>query len=224
MSQQINLFRPELRKRRELLSAATLAAALLLVAAGMLAYAGHAKWELAQAGQRLVEADAGLAKLRGQLASLGTGPARAAAGMALLDEVARTGARVKARHGLIETLKGGGIGSAEGFSRYLEALARQRADGVWLTGVKVGAGAEFTLQGRALDAGLLPGYIRLLNNEEALRGKQIGQMNLLEKEEEVPVPAASGVAPRPVQGAHVPQGRPGRRYVEFTIGSGAAGG
>jgi Tfp pilus assembly protein PilN len=221
MTQQINLFRPQFRKQRELLSAATLAAAVLLVAAGTLGYAGYAKRELTQAEQRVAQADAGLKQMRERLASLGAGPATAGPGKALLDELARAEARVKTRQELIDTLKGGGIGSAEGFSRYLAALARQRAEGVWLTGIKVGgAGAEFTLQGRALRADLLPGYIRLLNSEETLRGKQIGQMSLREKEEEAAVPAAPRAAP--------PE-RPARerlkaRYVEFTIGSGATGG
>ncbi len=225
MSQQINLFRPDFRKRRELLSAATLVAAVLLVIAAMVAYAGYAARALKQAEQRVEQADAGLVQLRERLASLGAGPAQAVPGKALLDELARAEARVKTRQELIETLQGGGIGSAQGFSRYLAALARQHAEGVWLTGVKLGAaGTDFTLQGRALHADLLPGYIRLLNGEEALRGKQIGQMNLLEKDEEAAAPAAAGVATRAAQGSRPAQERATARYVEFTISSGAAGG
>jgi len=225
MSQQINLFRVGLRKQRELPTTATVLAAVLLVIAGALGYRGYAGSEVEQLEHRIELADAGLKQMREQLARLGAGTAPAGPSKALLDEVVRAEARAKTRQDLIEALKGGGIGSAEGFSRYLAALAHQRAEGVWLTGVKVaGAGADFTIQGKVLRAELLPGYIRMLNSEEALRGKQIGQMNLLEKEQEAPAPAATAAAAAGVPGERPGGDRPRARYLEFTIGSGAAAG
>jgi hypothetical protein len=223
MSQQINLFRAEFRKPRDLLSATTVVAAVLLLVAAALGYAGYADSELKEVENRIELTEFGLNQIREQLTGLGAGPAQAGPSKALLDELARTEASIKIRQDLIEALKGGGIGSAEGYSRYLAALARQRAEGVWLTGVKMsGAGADFTIQGRVLRADLLPGYIQLLNREEALRGKQIGQMNLLERTQDAaaspaPVPGGTGAQRGPAAGdaSHV-------RYVEFTIGSGAA--
>jgi hypothetical protein len=224
MSQQINLFRVEFRKPRELLSVPTVVAAVLLVIAGVLGYKGYGEAQLKDVENRIELVDAGLSQMREQLAGLGAGNPQAGPSKALLDEVSSTEARVKARQSLIEALKGGGIGSAEGFSKYLAALARQRAEGVWLTGIKVGgAGADFTLQGRVLRADLLPGYIRLLNGEQALRGKQIGQMSLLEKEQEAAAPAPAAAASSGAKGDRVARERARTRYVEFTLGSGGAG-
>ncbi len=115
---------------------------------------------------------------------------------------------------LLERLKGTGIGNTEGHAKFLEALARQHAEGVWLTQISVGDGGDdFTLKGRMLRPELLGQYIDLLNREEALRGKAIGQMDLARKTEEP--------AKHPEKDPKGPERSDETRFVEFSIASAA---
>ena len=223
MSQQINLFDPGLRPRRSPLTAGTMAAAIAMLLAGMIGVYQFARKDLAQAEALRDGADSRAMALRAQLAGSGS-QFRRDADKALLDEIARVEARVKGWQGLRERLGGAGIGSTEGHAAFLEALAREHADGVWLTGVAIGGAAGgFTIQGRVLRPELLPGYIRLLSREDALRGKRIGGMKIIQSRQE---PSAvgggsAGDAPKPGSGS-APLELRRRAYVEVSIGTDAA--
>ena len=185
MSQQINLFDPGLRTRRSPLTAATMAAAVAVLIAGMLGYHQLERRSLAQAEALRDKADTRVTELRAQLAVAGS-QSRRDADKALLDEIARLDARVKGWQDLLERLRGAGIGNTEGHAGFIEALAREHADGVWLTGVAIGGAAGgFSIQGRALRPELLPGYLQLLSREAALRGKRIGDMKIVQSSQDL---------------------------------------
>lgn len=222
MSQQINLFDPGLRQRRSPLTAGTMAVAIAVLVAGMLGYHQLVRRDLAQAEALRVSADSRATELRAQLASTGS-QSRRDADKALLDEIARVDARVKGWQELLERLRGAGIGNTEGHAGFLEALAREHADGVWLTGVAIGGAAGgFGIQGRALRPELLPGYIQLLSREEALRGRRIGDMKIIQRRQDPSRtgPASADAAPK--QGSEPSPREPRRQdYVEFSIGTDA---
>lgn len=222
MSQQINLFDPGLRQRRSPLGAGTMAVVIAVLVAGMLGYQQLARRDLAQAEALRVSADSRATELRAQLASTGS-QSRRDADKALLDEIARVDARVKGWQELLERLRGAGIGNTEGHAGFLEALAREHADGVWLTNVAIGGAAGgFTIQGRVLRPELLPGYIRLLSREQALRGRRIGDMKIIQPRQ---TPSNTGLgtvgaAPKPGSEPSPPELRR-QDYVEFSIGTDA---
>ena len=238
MSQQINLFDPSMRTRRPLFTAGTIALAIGVVVAGMLGMHDFARKDLAKAEALRDAADTRVIALRAQLASIGS-QSRRDSDKALLDEIARVDARVKNWHELLERLRGAGIGNTEGHASFLEALAREQTDGVWLTNIAIGGAAGgFSIKGRVLRPDLLTGYLQSLSREKALRGRAIGDMKIVQQQ---PDPAAGGqrnasAAPGAPQTSGGPQtpgspqtsGGPGAQrlprppeYVEFSIGTDA---
>jgi hypothetical protein len=214
MSRQINLYSRAFRSQPKTFSAGWTVAAVVAVAAAMSAYYAWDIQKLRGLSARRSQAEAQLKQLREQLVALGQA-GRRTKNKALEDQVASAENLLKTRQELFGRLQGGELGNRDGYAKFLAALARQRVDGVWLTGIEIsGPGNDFALDGRAIRADLLPGFIKLLRNEEAFRGKPIGTLALREREIE---PEGE----RKAQGG--PAGpRPKVRVVEFRIGSGVA--
>jgi len=133
----------------------------------------------------------------------------------LADEVARTEAQVKGRRELLQSLSTGALGNVKGFSRYLEAFAHQKIEGVWLTGITVGGDEnDLVVRGRVLRADLVPTYLRALNGEEVMRGRQVTELSL----NAIQTPRAA-VAPGQPGEASVgaPEARRPVQFVEFNL-------
>ncbi len=224
MSRQINLYSPVFRHQTSKFSAVWTVAAVVAIAAGMSAYYAWDTQRLRGLSARRSEAEAQLKQLREQLVALGQAGPRTK-NKALEDQVARAEDLLKTRQELLGRLQSGEIGNRDGYAKFLAALARQRVEGVWLTGVEIsGPGNDFALDGRAIRADLLPGFIKLLRNEEAFRGKPIGTIALREREIDPEGERKAQAGPAaPAQGGSAGQAaRPGVRVVEFRIGTGVA--
>jgi hypothetical protein len=126
-------------------------------------------------------------------------------------EVARLESAVKVRQGLLDTLTTGQLGNSEGLSRYFAAFGRQATHGVWLTGFAIGEGGnDLRVNGRVLHPDLVPAYLRALNREAVMRGRQITELKLSAKDAAAPAvapPSGSASAPRAEQA----------RFVDFSI-------
>jgi hypothetical protein len=73
----------------------------------------------------------------------------------------------------------GDLGNTQGFAEYFRARARQRVEGLWLTGVNIGAaGQDLGVRGRALDPALVPGFLGRLRNEQVMQGKPVGSLQI----------------------------------------------
>lgn len=202
MSGQINLYNPALRRQTDPLSAGFVAggAALLLAAVGAASvWAGSAARE---AGKQAANMAAQVKTAKEQLAILQQKAARKP-DAALAAELAAAQAAIGARQEILAMLDSG-TGATRGFAEYFRGLARQVPNGLWLTGLAIGAGgAEMKIRGRALNASLLPEYIRRLNGEPAFQGRGFAALNLHQKQEEPAAPGAPATA--------------GQRFVEFTL-------
>jgi hypothetical protein len=100
-------------------------------------------------------------------------------------------ARLQALRDVSGVLDRGELGNTQGYSEYFKALARQNISGVWLTGVSIsGAGAEIGVQGRALDAALVPAYLGRLTHEQVMRGKAFGSLKINQPASAKDAPAA----------------------------------
>jgi len=179
MSQQINLFNPRFRRQKNYFTAAALAGAVgvaLLVSllAGVLA------------GQRASLLEAEAAALKADLAAREARRAAAAVEFAprtrstvLAQELARAEQENRALRDVSDVLGKGEVGNVRGYSAYFQAFARSSVSGLWLTGVQInGAGREIGLQGRALQASLLPGYLQGLSREPVLKGTSFGRLEM----------------------------------------------
>jgi len=212
MSQQINLFNPAFEKQKQILSAATIAQAMLLIAVtgGALAWYGArqaAKLEQAeaQAQQQLKERQARLAKVQLAYPPRVKDPSIA---QSLVQSEAERNAMLEAQ----KLLSGGGLGNTDGYSAYFRAFANARVNGLWLTGASiVGAGSQVGLQGGALQASLVPAYINALGRQPVLRGKTFARLEI-----GASTPPAPAV---PVTAAPVAPAAPVMPYLAFDLQS-----
>jgi hypothetical protein len=204
MSQQVNLFNPLFLRKEKYFSARAMAQALGLIALGIVLLYAFALYQGRSLARTAAEYARQVSTQRDQLVQLaGKGRSK------LLEaEVARLGVEVKARRALVETLQGGELGDTEGFSRYFAAFGRRPVQGVWLTGFSIGdSGNELKIRGRALFPDLVPAYLKVLNEEAVMRGRQVTDLKLVARDESLARRGAAGAAP-----AAGPE-----RYVEFDL-------
>jgi Tfp pilus assembly protein PilN len=179
VSQQINLFNPALEQQKKIFAARTMAQALVVLVVGVVALAFYGQAHVA-ALQKLADAGAAqLAKKQARLASVASEFAPRPQSPALQGELAETETRLASLRKVAGVLDRGELGNTDGYSDYFKALARQNVEGLWLTGVSVGAaGNEIGVRGRALDPALLPGYLARLTHEKTMQGKAFGSLQI----------------------------------------------
>jgi hypothetical protein len=223
MSQQINLFHPELRPAQKPLTAVRLGLGLVGLVVALAAYYAYGELRLLQLQSDLAAANSEFKALQDRALKLG-GAAAQASGRALEESIARAETELRVRDAVLKRLAGTDLGSTKGFAAYLTALARQRVEGAWITGLTVsGDSGDFTIQGGVTRPEVLLEYIRRLNREEVLKGRQIGDLRMLRKE--VEVRERSTAAAPPGQAGAAQGGLPKRvRFVEFAVGTGPSRG
>jgi hypothetical protein len=200
MSQQINLYNPLFLRKEKYFSSRTMLQSLGLIAVGLLALYAYALVQTRDLERVAGEYSQQLGAQREQFVRLsGQGSSKL-----LPAEVARLETSLAARRGMLDALQGGELANTNGFSRYFAAFGRRPMRGVWLTGFSVGeSGNELRIRGRVLYADLVPAYLKALNNEDVMRGRQVVELKLAARDES----AARGA-----------QAAPGpARFVEFDL-------
>lgn len=213
MSQQINLYNPLFLKQEKYFSALAMVQALGIIALALAGFYAYALLQVREV-ERVVAGDqAQLALQRERFVKLGGSLAPRGRSKALESEVARLEAEVNARQSVIIALQSGELGNTAGFSDYFAAFGRKTMPGVWLTGFSVGeSGNELQVRGRVLHPDLVPAYLRSLNGEPVMRGRQVTELKLTAKE--------AGAAPQPAAPAGAPRAPPlatPQRFVEFSL-------
>jgi hypothetical protein len=171
VSQQINLYNPALIPKPDPLSGRV----ILLTLCGLcltltMAYAVSA-WLAARAASREALSAGALAQMQSEITRLSQELSARKPSPELSAELASLDGLLAQRNDVIGVLKSGVLGDTKGASEYFRAFARQTVDGLWLTGFTVaGAGKDISIEGRTLQAELVPLYIQRLGREEALRG------------------------------------------------------
>jgi Tfp pilus assembly protein PilN len=184
MSQQINLYNPIFLKLPKHFSARTMLQALTVIAAGIAAFGAYAAYQTAQLEGLAVALERQLAAERARLAQFGERHSPQGAAKRLEAELRDAEERLKAADALLASIRAGDFGSAQGFSEYFSVFARRALPGVWLTGVTIGAGGnELNIQGRVLQADLVPAYLRGLNAEAVMRGRSVVELKLVARDE-----------------------------------------
>jgi Tfp pilus assembly protein PilN len=179
VTQQINLFNPVFLKQKKLFSAAAMAQALCVLLGGVLAVAFYARHNVAglqreadSGRERLTQREERLGKVKAEFA-----PRVKSAGLDA--QLAEAETRIAALRRVAAIIERGELGNTRGYAEYFKALARQNPNGVWLTGVSIsGAGNELGVQGRALDAALVPAYLGRLKREPVMRGKTFASLKI----------------------------------------------
>lgn len=212
MSQQINLYDPVLRPKRELLTAARLAA----VAVGLIlvvgAWGAWLRIDLARVEAAATAAAQQLKQAQDQLAAVGAELSGRKPDPRLEQELAGLRSLLDMRGEMAEVLRKGMGSETTGFSEYLRGLARQASEGLWLTGFQVSdGGSVMEIQGRTLDPALLPDYVRRLNGEKAFQGRAFAALRM-DAALPPPVAPAAGAAT-----ATAPAAGTSPRFHEFVL-------
>lgn len=208
MKQQINLFNPAFQPQKQILSSATIALALGAVIAGLAILAVLGRMETAELRQQASSGAAQLEQRQARLASANREFVPRRKDATLDARLAEANAKLAAMRHISGALSRGELGDTSGFAGYFKALARQGMQGLWLTGVTVGAGgAQIGIEGRTLDPAMVPGYLNRLTHEPLMQGKTFASLRIGE------------AAPLHVQDA---EGKPATRpapYIEFSLQS-----
>jgi hypothetical protein len=199
VSQQINLFNPIFLKQKKIFTALPMMEALGIIIAGALLLNWYAVQNVNQLEQEAAAGKAMLAKREQRLSAARTQFAPRAKDPALAAQVTAAEAELKALHDVASVLQGGALGNTAGYAEYFRAFSRQNVSGLWLTGVSInGAGNDIGVQGRAMQATLIPNYIARLTGERVMRGKTFASLDIGRPEAaasatsaSVPAPAAS---------------------------------
>lgn len=204
MSQQINLFNPLFMRKEKYFSARTMLQSLGLIALGLAVLYAYALWQASDLQRLGAGYGSQLAAQREQFIAL-SGQGRS---KLLEAEVVRLEGDLQVRRGVLELMQGGaGLGNTTGFSRFFAAFARHPMRGVWLTGFSVGDnGNMLNVRGRVLHPDLVPEYLKLLNQDDVMRGRLVTELRLVAKDE-------SGARPGSAAGAVAGP----TRFVEFDL-------
>jgi len=198
VSQQINLFNPIFLQQKKIFSSKTMVQALGVLTLGVAAMAAYGNVRVA-ALQR--QADAGAAQLQQRQARLAAVTAEFAPRQKdplLAAEVQEAERQLGALREVSGVLQRGELGNTRGYAEYFRALARQHADGLWLTGLSInGAGSEIGVGGRAPDPAAVPGYLTRLTREPILQGKGFGSLSISEGAREAAAGTQTGTQPAP---------------------------
>jgi hypothetical protein len=179
MSQQINLFNPAFQHQTTRFSAAAMAAASGALVLGLV---GMVAWGQLRLAQLQGEADTVTRRLEGahkRLAGVEAEFKPRANDPAMSAQLAEAEQQHAALRHVAQVIERGELGNTQGYAEYFRAMARQSADGLWLTAVSVGgAGRDIGVQGRALDPAMVPGFLSRLRSEPVLQGKAIGSLQI----------------------------------------------
>jgi hypothetical protein len=179
MSQQINLFNPAFQQQATLFSARSMALACGALVLGVAAMGVWAELRVVQLQAEANNVSRQLDGAQKRLAAVSAEFTPRQKDPALAGQLAQAEQQHAALQHVAEVIQRGELGNTQGYAEYFRALARQSVDGLWLTGVSIGnAGREIGVQGRALDAAMVPGYLGRLRNEPVLQGKAIGSLQI----------------------------------------------
>ena len=171
MSQQINLYNPALAPKVQVLSGRRLVLALAAVIAVCLLVWGVAGMDAARLAGRSARRPPSSPSSQAEMTALAQQVAARKPSAQLQGELQNLEALLAARNEVMALLASGRLGDTRGVSEYLRAFARQTTEGLWLTGLSIAqAGNDIVIQGRTLDADLVPVYLQKLRRETALRG------------------------------------------------------
>ena len=198
MSQQINLYDPALLRKRELLTAANLAAAVgaLLLLLGV--WGALARAHLGTLESESEKLAPQVKALQDQMVAMGKQLAEMKPNPQLEAELASARDLLVLRSALVTVLKKGVGDEAMGFSEYLRGFARQTPSGLWLTGFAIGdGGTAMEIRGRMTDPALLPEYIHRLDGEPAFKGRTFAALKIAAGKLDAPDQAAPPATPAP---------------------------
>lgn len=179
MLQQVNLYQPAFRTRKEPVSAIAMLEACGIAIGILGAVYGYELYDLHGVQTASEGRIRTLNQMRETVAALRKTQRREDPGKALDRKIQEAQEELAQRRRLVDLLSGGSFGNTSGFSAQFTALARQHIEGAWLTGVSIGAGGKLVaLEGITRAPELVPVYLDRLLKEKSFSGLSFDEMEI----------------------------------------------
>jgi hypothetical protein len=175
--QQINLYQDRFRAKRVWISAAQVAAALLVVIAAGSIWSFLLHTEFEQARRSNLEIKAERDRMTAELTIANADLAKLLEDHRLDREIESTARQISARNKVLKFVDANRFGSGEGFSNYLVALSHLQVDDIWLNQIRF-AEDFVQIKGSALNAAEVPGYFDRFSDEDIFQGNRFNLFQL----------------------------------------------
>jgi len=175
--QQVNLYLPELRPRREWLTASRLLLALAGLALVMLLTGALNSWQRSNLQDQVASVQTALQAQTELTEQLERDVASRATDQQLLREMNTREERLSQSRELFDFMSTTELGNLRGYSEHMKDLSRASFQGLWLTRFSIVNDASVVnLQGSAQAAAMLPEFVgRLSMGESAIRNKRFSR-------------------------------------------------
>jgi len=167
--QQVNLYHNELKNKKLNYSASMSLKLCFIVIVGLSAFSGFKSYQIQQQELILQESKNTLSKLTAEKTKIEA--SRKQKDAVLDKKITEKKQELSNKQKVLSILNQDEFGNADGFSALVGGLARQRLEGLWLTGLRFSSGGkDIFLKGITNKASLLPKYLQRLSAEKAFVG------------------------------------------------------
>lgn len=187
LQQQVNLYLPEFRPRRDWLTLQRFTALMGLLVLLLGSLAGYDLWRRYSLTQELAVVQEALSAQTRVTEQIESSLASRATDQELVQEVATREEDLASLNGTLATLRTLALGNVNGFSEHLKNISRASFDGIWFDEIRItNGGSGAYLAGTALESSMVPNFIDRLSsgwvNSEGWRfSRIIGQMGGIEE-------------------------------------------
>ncbi len=179
MHQQVNLYQPMFRREPKVFGGMAFVQTAISLVAGLGLIWGYAAWQAASQQTELDRLVAQHAEVKARVGAFAAAHPARGRSQALEEEIARLASERETRQRAITVLERSSPGGDGGFAVWLEGLARQRIQGLWLTAITLGHdGATLDLAGSTLGPELVPQLVTRLAAEERFIGREFHSLEL----------------------------------------------
>lgn len=184
MSQQVNLYQPILRREKKVFSAVTMLQTLALIAALMLLMYAVNHWQLQQLDAENAQLQAQQRSLTEQVTTLSRELQSRPESRELRAEAETLRRELDLKRDLLDLMRNRSTARTNGFSESFAGLARQRVDGLWLTGIELhnSEARHVALRGMTSRAELVPQLVKQLGAEPAFQGLRFRHLRVFQPE------------------------------------------
>ncbi|MDO8907104.1 MAG: hypothetical protein Q7W55_01250 [Pseudohongiella sp.] len=177
--QQINLYLPELRPRRDLVTAARFVQVIAVMIAVMMLFGTFNLWQRSAVRSDLAEVQALVAVQTARTEQVERDVAARATDQILVSEMNAREQRIAQSRELYDFMNTSNLGNLNGFSAHLMDFSRASFPGLWITALTISGNAHaVSLRGNAQEAAMLPDYVsRLAAGQSEIRNKRFGRLS-----------------------------------------------
>lgn len=183
MRQQVNLYQPILRRENKVFTASALLITLGMVALGLVLTTALMFWGQQRQASELEALERQKGSAEARVAALEARYQPPQRSEALQRQVESLRDELAAKQQFLERFDPDAVSFGDGFGAWLEAMARQIFEGIWLDSFSLYGAGQVNLGGGALEPAFVPRLVERLGEETVFRGKDFRQLRLTRAEE-----------------------------------------